>query len=230
MALTVTDEREDGNATYAAVRPSGVPTTTRRYVRKIKWRADCSSGARDVCWWTPGAPDPFQNNWAPYGNSSTIWLRLDHESDWSKVEVGDFFTFGYRYGEKHVAMVYDTTDPKNPKLWNFGRQGEPIITDVETEIGFHRGMSVTLCKARIVDPPMTPQDKLRTMTGFYAWIAWKGTPESRPAGEGPWRHYKAADKKVRPDVPRVISAIWWVRRRRFLLNRKRPNKSVKRPK
>lgn len=223
MAQTAADERLDGNATYAPVRPSYVPTMTRLYPRGIKWRADCSSGARDVCWWTPGAPDPFQNGWQPWGNSSTIWARLDHEDDWSKAEVGDFFTFGYRYGEAHVAMVYDTTDPKNPKLWNFGRQGEPIITDLESEIAFHRGMEVTLCKARIVDPPATPQEILREMTGFYAWLTWR-------LGEGKFRHYGKRVKAVRPRVPLVIPAAWWAREKRFLLNRKRPNKVVAAPK
>ena len=223
MALTVTDEREDGNAAYAPFRPSFVPTTTRKYPRGLRWWADCSSGARDVCWFTPGAPDPFQNGWAPYGNSSTIWARLHHEDDWSQAEVGDFFTFGYRYGEAHVAMVYDMSDPKNPKLWNFGRQGEPIISDLETEMGFHRGMTVTLCKIPIVDPPPTPQDELRAMTGFYAWLSWT-------LGEGRFRRYGKSNKTVRPDVPRVISPAWWTRRARFLANRKRPNKTVKRPK
>lgn len=195
----------------------------RKYPRRLKWRADCSSGARDVCWWTPGAPDPFQNGWAPYGNSSTIWLRLHHEPVWSKVQVGDFFTFGYRYGEKHVAMVYDISNPKNPKLWNFGRQGEPIITDLATEMAFHRGMTVTLCKAQIVDPPKTPQDLLRAMSGFYPWLSWT-------LGENVFKHYGKRNKTVRPNVPRVISPTWWLRRKRFLLNRTRPNKPVKKPK
>lgn len=223
MALTATDEAESHNATYRAVRPSSVPTLVRRYTRDMRWTADCSSGARDVCWFTPGAPDPFQNGWAPFGNSSTIWAKLHHEDDHTKCEIGDFFTFGYRYGEKHVAMVYDISDPKNPRLWNFGRPGEPIITDLATEAAYHRGMVVTLCKAQIIDPPPTPQDKLRALTGFYAWLSWK-------QGYNVFRHYGPANKTVRPNAPLRIAAAWWPRRARFLANRKRPNKTVKRPK
>ena len=80
----------------------------------------------------------------------------------------------------------------------------------------HPGMEVTLCKLPIVDPPMTPQDKLRAMTGFYSWVAWR-------LGEGPWKHYGELNKTVRPDVPKRISAQWWVRYRQFLANRHKGN-------
>jgi hypothetical protein len=47
----------------------------------------------------------------------------------------------------------------------------------------------------VVEPPPTPQDKLRAKTGFYAWVAWR-------LGEGPWQHYSPANKTVRPAVLR----------------------------
>ena len=217
MAETATDEREHGNATYRAVRPAGVPTPERKYPPDLIWWADCSSGARDVCWWTPGAPDPFQNGWAPYGNSSTIWMRLHHEDDWSKVEVGDFITFGYWTGEHHVVMVYDVSNPHDPMVWGFGGQGQPHIVTLSQEIAFQGGRTATLCKARIVDPPPTPQEILQAMTGFYSWMAWR-------EGEGPWKHWGPLNKAVRPNVPKVISAQWWARRVQFLANRKKGNK------
>lgn len=217
MTATVADEAQDHNADYVFARPMPVPTRTRAYVPKLKWRADCSSGARDVCWWVPGAPDPFVNGWAPWGNSSTIWAHLHHEDDHSKAEVGDLFTFGHWTGEAHVSMLFDDTSLSNPPLWNFGRQGQPIISTLEIEMAAHPGMEVTLCKLPIVDPPMTPQEKLRAMTGFYSWVAWT-------LGEGPWKHYGAKNRKVRPDVPSRISAQWWLRYGQFLKNRNKGNK------
>lgn len=217
MAATVEDERVLHNATYLFFRPLGVPTTRRAYPQGSRWRADCSTGVRDVCWWVPGAPDPFQNGWADYGNSSTIFFRMHHEPDLTKVEVGDFFTFGYWTGEHHVVMAYDVTDPHDPLVWGFGGQGQPHIVKLSDEIRYQGGRTTTLCKIPIVDPPPSPQDKLRAMTGFYSWVAWR-------LSEGPWRHYGKMNSHVRPNVPARISAQWWARYVQFLANRKKGNK------
>lgn len=219
MTETVADEAQDHNASYVFARPMPVPTIRRAYVRGGKWRADCSTGVRDVCWWVPNAPDPFGNGWQPWGNSSTIWAHLHHEDDLAKCEVGDYFTFGHWTGEEHVAMAFNdmpATPTNDLALWNFGRQGQPIISTLALEIAAHPGMTVTLCKNPIVDPPMTPQDKLRAMTGFYSWVAWR-------LGEGPWKHYGVTNAKVRPNVPKRISAQWWARYVQFLNNRHKGN-------
>lgn len=214
MIQTVEDEQDYGNADYVFARPLSVPTHTRAYVPRIKWRADCSTGVRDVCWWTPGAPDPFENGWAPYGNSSTIWIKWHHAIGPAK--IGDCYTFGYYGGEKHVAMVYDDKKPHDPPLWNFGQDGQPVISSLSREASYHRGMTITLCAIPIIDPPPTPEEKLRAMVGFYSWVSWR-------LGEGHWKHYGEANIRVRPNVPAVISAAWWVRYRQFLFNRKKGN-------
>ena len=77
-------------------------------------------------------------------------------------------------------------------------------------------MAVTCCRIPVVDPPPTPQDKLRAMTGFYAWVAWR-------LGEGPFKKYGKRNPKVRPNVPKIISPAWWTRLARFQLNRKKAN-------
>jgi len=208
MDKTAADEALAHNATYEAIRPMRVPTATRAYPRKLKWIADCSSGCRDVCWWTPGAPDPFHNNWAPYGNSSTIYFAL-HHAPLSEAEPGDIYTFGFHYGEHHAAMHHSPG-----KVWNFGAQGQPVITTLAHEQAGHAGMTVTLCKLPIVDPPPTPQQKLQAMTGFYSWVAWR-------LGEGPWKHWGDANPKVRPHVPVKIPKDWWEHYESFLANRKK---------
>lgn len=196
------------NWLYRPVRPEGVPTATRAWRPGVKVRADCSTGYRDLCWFIPGAPDPFKNGWAPYGNSSTIWLRLHHVDTPAELEVGDPVAFGID-GRDHIAAVREAGP--DPLLWSDGRPGAPNFYRLSQD-----GRIATYCKLPVVDPPPTPQDKLRAMTGFYAWMAWQ-------LAEGPWRHYVPRAAQVRPDVPKRISADWWIRREIFLKNRLKPN-------
>lgn len=217
MTATVNDEKLLHNATYEAIRPMKVPTATRSYIRGMKWIADCSSGSRDVCWMTPGAPDPFNNGWAPWGNSSTIFFALHHVDDLVQAEPGDAFTFGYSSGEHHANLCADSAmKVADIPCWNFGEQGQPIISTLGAEMAYHKGMTVTLCKLPVIDPPVTPEDSLRAMVGFYSWAAWK-------LGEGPWKHYGAGNKTVRPHVPADIPDEWWTHYKSFLANRKKGN-------
>lgn len=210
MKATAQDEATHHNADYVFARPMPVPSTKRIYVPGQKWDADCSTGCRDVCWWTPGAPDPFVNGWAPWGNSSTIFFAM-HHAVLSAAEPGDIYTFGFATGEHHACMHYGPG-----KVWNFGEDGQPIIDTLAAEIAYHKGMTVTLCKLPIVDPAPTPQQVLQAMTGFYAWAAWR-------LGEGPFKHWGEVNAKVRPHVPAKIPAEWWTHLHNFEDNRKKGN-------
>lgn len=214
MAATVADEQHHGNWRYHAVRPEYVPHS---YVNGMHVEADCSKGVQMLCRWTPGAPDPMRNGWAPYGNSSTIWLVL-HHIDLEDAQPGDDVVFGYRYGEKHACKLWEKYGPGKYDwwVWNMGQQGQPAKRRLVDEIAAHHGMEMTVCRLPISDPPPTPQEKLRSKTGFYAWLAWA-------LGEGPWKHYGKANQSVRPDVPKVIPLAWWRHRAAFLMNRKRGN-------
>lgn len=214
MAATAADEAAHANAVYSFWRPMAVPTKTRAYVPGLKWNADCSSGYRDVCWWTPGAPDPFDNGWSSWGNSSTIWMELPHIT-LAEAEPGDAVTFGAS-GDHHVSMLYEKIGSWWD-VWNFGRQGQPVIVPLAYEIADHEGMPVTFCKL-MDDPPATPEDKLRAKTGFWAWLAWY-------LGEGRhgWKPYGARNPDVRPNVPKKISADWWAQEKAFVAARNKGN-------
>jgi hypothetical protein len=190
---------------YFAVRPEGVPTPARMWKKGTKVRADCSTGVRDVCWFCPPAPDPFFNGWGHYGNSQTLWLRLHHLDHASELEVGDIVVFG-RDGRDHATMVLEPGP--DPLLWSFGHPGAPNTYRLSWD---HR--PATFLKLPVVEPPPTPQDKLRAMTGFYSWVAWR-------LGEGPWKKYGTTNATVRPNVPRRIPAGWWTRYAQFLASRK----------
>ncbi len=213
MGATVADQTHHSNWRYRAVRPQAIPP---HYIPAGYVEADCSDGCRDLCRWA-NIPDPAGNVYAPYGNSSSIWAHLPHIS-LSEADPGDIVTFGYRYGEKHAAMLWERTGTGayDWTVWNHGRPGQPQKRTLMQEVQAHAGMSVTCCRIPVVDPPPTPQDRLRAMTGFYAWVAWR-------LGEGPWRKHKPRDPEVRPNVPAIVSPAWWVRLQQFLLNRKKAN-------
>lgn len=56
---------------------------------------------------------------------------------------------------------------------------------------------------------LSPEEELRERKGFYAWVAWR-------LGEGDWKPYGPRNPAVRPNVPRLISAAWWLRLKLFL--------------
>jgi len=207
MQATLADEHAHRDWTYHAVRPMPVPATWKPGQRVA---GDCSKGVQMLCRWGD-APDPMQNHWAADGNSQTIWLRLHHLTSPGQLEPGDIVVFG-EDGADHAAMVLQAGS--DPELWSFGHQGAPN----SYRLSYDRRPK-TYCRLPVVDPPPTPQDLLRVRTGFYSWVAWK-------QGEGPWRRYGKANRKVRPNVPRIISAGWWRRYVRFLANRNSADKAT----
>lgn len=214
---TCADQKVHGHDVYGFFRPQTIPSV---YVDGMKLILDCSDYCRFICRAAGVNEDPAGNGWADFGNSSSIWAHLPH-IDLKDAQAGDIVTFGYSMGEKHACILY-RKDPKSGQwqVGNFGRQGEPAIKWLADEQANHRGMTMTVCRIAVPvpsPPPPTPQDKLRAETGFYAWVAWK-------LGEGQWKKYGPADKTVRPNVPAVISLVWWKRYAVFVANRNRGNK------
>lgn len=211
MAATAADEQAHHLDTYAAIRPLVVP---RAWKPGQPVRADCSKGCQFICRWTENAPDPMRNGWGMYGNSSTIWMELEH-IPLSAALPGDLVTFGFS-GDHHVAMLYKFDDGAW-SAWNFGRQGQPAIVPLAYEIADHQGLPVTVCQLGPL-PPATKAEKLRAMTGFWPWLAWY-------LGEGQhtFKPYGARNPKVRPSVPQKIPAEWWQHEKQFLANRQSGN-------
>lgn len=191
--------------TYRAVRPAPVPPKPWHEGEKVV--GDCSKGAQYVCNWSD-APDPMGNDWGAFGNSTTIWLNLHEHIGRADIDVGDIVVFG---PDEHACMIFSLGP--DPEVWNFGRQGQPVITRLSNEIAGHPGVEYWFC--RLLPKTAPPSGgKLREQTGFYAWAAWK-------LGEGPWKDHKPGDPAVRPSVPKRIPVSWWRRYRRFLKNRNR---------
>lgn len=216
MRATLADELEFRDWEYEPVRPCGMPTKTRRWTRKTRVRGDCSKGVQFVCWWTPGVPDPMGSDWGEYGNSYTLWLKLQHLVDASDrydrllLEVGDIVTFGAD-GQDHAAMVLEKATKANgwdPLVWSFGHPGAPNTYRLSQDPRPQQYLRNPVPKY-----VPTPADRLRARTGWFAWMAWY-------EGEGDWKPYGAKSRSVRPSVPRVIPLGWWRRRARFLLRRK----------
>jgi hypothetical protein len=201
MVATIADRQ---HWFYDEVRPMPVPAA---WAKGQHVKGDCSKGVQYLCRWA-NAPDPMQNNWSPYGNSSTIWLALHHALAASVLQVGDIVTFGNN-GNDHAAMVLEAGS--DPLLWSFGHQGAPDSYRLSADTRPHQ-----LCVLPIVAPPPTMQDKLRAATGYYAWVAWR-------LGEGPWKPWGPANKSVRPNVPKLIPMSWWRDYVAFLAARKKGN-------
>jgi hypothetical protein len=204
MNATLADESVRHDWIYAAVRPMYVPAS---WVAGQRVVGDCSKGCQYIARWAEG-PDPMGEDFGPYGNSSTLWLRaIEHYDHPSELEVGDFVTFG-QDGDEHATVVLE--GGSDPLLWSFGHQGSPNSYRLSQDT---RPAQFLRYLYDDPAPPPTPQDKLRAKTGWFAWVAWK-------QGEGAWKHYGKANRKVRPSVPRVIPLSWWRRYVRFLRNRK----------
>ena len=204
MQATIADEAARHDWTYAAVRP--LPTPAKPWRPGMKVRGDCSRGVQWLCWWT-GAPNPMGGPYTEYGNSQTIWSNLQHVDTAADLEPGDIITFG-AWGSAHATMVLAAG--ADPLLWSFGHQGAPESYRLSQD-----GRPHQLCKLPVVFVP-TPDDRLRAMTGWFAWVAWR-------LGEGDWRHKAPRDPRVRPHVPTLIPAVWWFRFAQFLANRKGAN-------
>lgn len=213
---TVADQARLRLDRYAAVRPQDIPL---RWVTGQRLTLDCSDYCRFICR-VAGIPDPAGNSYAPFGNSSSIWLHLQHIPI-LEAQPADIVTFGYTSGEHHASILHSFEAKVGQwRVGNFGAQGQPIIDWLAQEIAAHRGMTVTVCRVEVTDPPPTAADKLRAMTGFYAWVAWR-------LGEGPWRHYQPRTPSVRPNVPRnivVARPSWFPRLAQFEANRHKPDR------
>lgn len=200
MQATLADETAHHDWSYHAVRPMSVPPTWNPGQQVV---GDCSKGVQYLCRWA-GAPDPMANHFAPYGNSQTLWVTLQHLSSPGELFVGDIVTFGHD-GNEHAAMVLERG--ADPLLWSFGHQGAPNSYRLSWDRREHQYL-------RLPAPAYvpTPQDKLRSRTGWFSWVAWR-------QGEGDWLHYGVSNKKVRPAVPILIPPLWWVRLGKFLAAR-----------
>lgn len=201
MQATLADEAAHHDWYYHAVRPCAVPATWRPGQIVV---GDCSKGVQMLAHWA-NAPDPMGNGFGPYGNSQTIWLKLQHLDHASLLEIGDIITFG-SWGAEHAAMVLVPGD--NPRLWSFGHQGAPNTYHLSAD-----RRPAQFLRLPIVYVP-TPADRLRARTGWFAWVAWR-------LGEGDWRHWGPHNAKVRPDVPAKIPNEWWARYLLFVANRRR---------
>lgn len=204
MLETVADEQVYGDWTYHAVRPCYMPTVARHWQARTKVVGDCSKGCQFVSWWSPPAPDPMGQQWGPNGNSQTLWMNCQHLDHPSELLVGDFVTFGYD-GSEHAACVLEAGN--DPLLWSFGHPGSPNTYRLSQDRRPQQYL-----RNPLPDYRPTPDDRLRARTGWFAWMAWY-------QGEGDWRHHPARDKRVRPNVPRLIPPAWWKRRAQFLLRR-----------
>jgi hypothetical protein len=204
MNATLKDEENYHTWTYLEIRPMRVPSS---WVPGQHVIGDCSKGVQYLCRWA-GQDDPMGSFYGPYGNSSTLWLHNQHLDHPSELLVGDFVTFGFD-GDEHATMVLEAG--ADPLLWSFGHQGAPNTYRLS---GDGRPSQYLRNPLPVYVP--TPQDRLRAMTGWFAWVAWR-------LGEGDWKPYGRTSATVRPNVPRVIPVSWWKRYAQFLLNRKKGN-------
>lgn len=204
MRSTIVDH---AHWTYQAVRPMPVPSGWRKGQHVT---GDCSKGVQFLCRWA-GCPDPMGEAYGVYGNSQTLWARLQHRDHPGQLQVGDIVTFGVD-GDEHAAMVLEAG--QDPLLWSFGHQGAPnsyrLSEDTRPQQYLHNPVP------RYVP---TAADRLRARTGWFAWMGWA-------LGEGDWHGKGKANKTVRPNVPKVVPPGWWKRRARFLLARKKANKAA----
>lgn len=209
MTATLSEEQTYHDWEYLAVRPRSMPSLTRSLNKGYRKTGDCSKGVQFLCWWVPTCLDPMGRNWDPYGNSQTLCFHLHHVGSPGELWVGDIVTFG-SWGDAHAAMVMEKGD--DPLLWSFGHQGAPN----KYRLSYDRRPKQFL-RLPVPATPMTPQEHLRAMTGWFSWVAWR-------LGEGPWVHYGPHKASVRPNVPKVIPRVWWTQLAVFLANRKKGNK------
>ena len=209
MTESLADEAAHRNYLYVARRPCYMPTAHRVYVPGIRIVGDCSKGCQFISWWSPPAPDPFGLGFGPGGNSSTLWMHCRHLGSPADLKVGDFATMGIDGSEHAVVIIEAGADPL---AWSFGHQGAPNTY----RLSYDRRPQQWL-RNPLPDLPLTPEDKLRAQTTWFAWMAWA-------EGEGDWRRYGASNPKVRPNVPKIIPRAWWIRRAKFLKNRNHGDK------
>lgn len=205
MRAILKDEQAHGTWTYRAVRPMPVPPSWKAGQHVV---GDCSKGAQYINRWL-GLDDPMGEDFGPWGNSQTLCMRLQHLDHPSELLVGDIVTFG-KNGEEHATRVLEAGD--DPLLWSFGHQGAPNAYRLSQD---HRPAQYL----RVPLPKYVPTtvERLRSRTGWFAWMAWK-------LGEGDWAGRGPANRTVRPAVPKVIPPSWWTRYAKFLAARNKANR------
>lgn len=209
MRATLADEAAHLLWMYTQARPQPVPPSWKPGQRID---GDCSKGCQYIARWGAG-PDPMQMDFGPYGNSQTIWLRAHHAASASDLDIGDMITFG-RDGDEHATVVLEKGD--DPLLWSFGHQGFAGSPCPDTYRLSQDGRPAQFCLMPMPAYPLTPEEQLRAKTGWFMWVAWK-------LGEGAWKPYGAANRRVRPDVPLPVPPSWWSRYGKFLRNRHKGN-------
>lgn len=216
MRATLADESKHGNWAYHAVRPMPMPTKARKWAQGKPVKGDCSKGVQYLCWWTPGVPDPMRQDWDEWGNSQTLWLRLQHYGNKLELQVGDIVTFGID-GQEHAAMVLEEASQANgydPLVWSFGHQGAPNTYRLSQD-----SRPQQYLRNPIPTYVPTPLEAAKAREGWFAWVAWR-------LGEGDYAPYGKANATARPAVPKVIPISWWRRYVKFLARRKHPNKAT----
>ncbi len=208
MRATLADNAQHHDWTYAAVRPLPVPPS---WHKGQHVRADCSFGVKDLCKWAGVKDDPTGSNYDGYGNSSTIAAHLKHLGAPGELLIGDVVTFGSDGSNAHAAMVLERGS--DPLLWSHGHQGAPNTYRLSQD-----GRPHLYCRLNVPAYVPTPNDRLRARTGYWSWVQWR-------LGEGHWCHKKPMDKTVRPNVPAVVSPLWWKNYALFLAGRKKGNKA-----
>lgn len=201
MLATMFDEAQRHDWDYRAVRPLVVPAVWKPGDHVV---GDCSKGVQYLDRWAGNQFDPMGMGWGPFGNSQTLCLHLEHVASPGDLDVGDDVTFGWA-GNEHAAKVLEKGP--DPWMWSFGHQGAPN----KYRLSWDRRVKQFL-RIHVVEPPPTPQEKLRALTGWFSWVAWR-------LGEGPWRKYGQANANVRPNVPKLIPVKWWKEYALFLKNR-----------
>ncbi len=199
--------KDHGNWRYLATRP--LPVGVRPWHKGMRVVSDCSKGVQKLCWWAQAPHDPMDRGYDEYGNSQTLWAACQHLDHASELKVGDFVTFGHN-GDEHAAMVREAG--ADPLLWSDGHQGAP---------NFYR-LSLDRRQRQFLRNPLpgykpTKAERCRARTGWFAWVAWR-------LGEGDWKTYGKTNRKVRPNVPKVIPLSWWRRYAKFIANRKKADK------
>jgi len=192
MLATLADEQHNHDWTYDGVRPLGTPPRPWRAGMRIV--GDCSKGCQWLCWWAD-APDPMRNDWASWGNSSTIASELVHLPSAADLEPGDIVTIGVN-GSIHAAMVL--IPGPDPLVWSFGHEGAPNSYRLSQDQRWPK----QYLRLPVADLPPTPQERLRARTGYWAWLKWR-------LGREEWKKYGKRNKTVRPNVPRLIPPGWW---------------------
>jgi hypothetical protein len=191
---------------YRAVRPLFVYP---KWERGQHINADCSFGCKLLCRWARILDDPTGGHYDGFGNSTSIAVHLRHLASAGACQVGDIVCSGSDGHSSHAAMVLEPGS--DPLMWSHGHEGAPNAYRLSQD-----SRRKTFCRLNVGTFKLTPVQKLRMQSGYWAWLCWT-------LGEGDWKKYPPMADKVRPDVPVPISKTWWNRREKFMQARSEAN-------